>query len=116
MWRALRSQWPEITFTSRWIDEAHKWSGADFMETCRQAWTANDSDVHRAEFVITYADARDQLRGGLVEVGMALARRKRVLCIGTHASYGTWQYHPLVARCPSFESAREIINAQDKYS
>lgn len=110
MWKELRRQWPEIFFTSRWIDSYTDWTGDTIANICRAAWEINEIDVASSRFILLYADRSDQLRGGLIEAGMGIIMRKQLIVVGEHMSYGTWQYHKLVKRVPDLDAARKFIN------
>lgn len=110
MWKELRRQWPEIYFTSRWLDTYQDWGGESIDAICRAAWDAIEQDVASSRFILCYADNTDLLRGGLIEVGMGLICQKTIIVVGNHVSYGTWQYHKLVRRVPDFYTARKVIN------
>lgn len=62
-------------------------------------------------FTVRTFKADEKLRGGLVEAGMALAMQKTVIVIGKDDDYGTWQYHPNVYRCETFDDARILLRA-----
>jgi len=111
MWKSLRESWAECEFVASWLDSYDQWNGPDIATICRDAWTKIEFDVLKSHYIIVYADRFDKLRGGLVEAGMGIILGKRVITIGEHESYGTWQYHPSVIRVPLLQNAREIINA-----
>lgn len=113
MWKRLRDHWPEIKFTSSWLDAYMNWSGSEIPVICKDAWVQNELDVIRSTYVLVFADTQDSLRGGLVEAGMGIAFNKKLLIIGAHSSYGTWQYHPNVRRLVSLNAARNLINAEN---
>lgn len=118
LWRRLRDEWPDIEFTANWIDEKDNWSGPDIATVAQNAWVGNESNVSKSDAVLVYADMHDKLRGGLIEAGMGIVLRKFVIVVGSHSSYGTWQYHPSVYRVPLMASARTLIlaHAENKHS
>lgn len=102
MWQKLRTDNSHIEFTSRWIDMVSQEAAAkqkDFM----RFWLGDHEDVRRSDFVAVYATGDDHLRGALVEAGMGLALGKKIIVIGEHDDYGTWQHHPGVWRVASIE-------------
>jgi len=104
-WKDLRSQWPEVTFTARWpdIDIA---SVPGTPQEARAHWLDDEADVRSADVVLVYAESADNLRGALVEAGMAIALNKKVLVVGDHPDFGTWQHHPNVAHATDLDHAR----------
>lgn len=102
-WRAMRELWAEFAFTSRWIDQI----GAipETPENARAFWQQDLEDISRSDALVLYAEPSDTLRGALVETGMAIALRKRVLLVGQNALFGTWQFHPRVSRVKTQDEA-----------
>lgn len=79
MWRALRdSGTPGVEIISRWIDDPT--DARDMVAWCLQ-------DVARADATILYMREDERLGTALVEVGAALALRKRVLWVGPVGYY-----------------------------
>lgn len=73
----------------------------------RMFWKVDEKDVASSNVVIVYSENDNDLRGALVEAGMALATGKVVILIGESESFGTWQYHPRVFK---LEDLYEIPN------
>lgn len=108
VWKQLSKSWTEIEFTARW---PFKHVGTVPDEPCfaRVFWEHDLEDVVAADGVVVYAKPEDDLRGALVEAGMALALGKFVIVVGENKNYGTWQYHPLVHRVADLTDARTLL-------
>jgi hypothetical protein len=109
MWRGLRAQWPEINFTASWIDTYLDWQGGDIADICQAAWAAIETEIINSDYLAVFADAKDSLRGGLVEAGIGIGHFKTIFVVGAHSSYGTWQYHYAVRRVSLLEDVRRIL-------
>ena len=116
-WQALREQWSEVIFTARW-PFLHIGQIPDEHFYAKVFWQHDLEDITMADGVLLWTEqATDKdpkepwskLRGALVEAGMALAQGKFVILIGEHPDYGTWQYHPLCYKVPSFNEARTLL-------
>lgn len=99
MWRELYGQHQNVHMVSRWpflepFIDATPENGVKF-------WDTDIADIRDADVLVVYAEEGEHLRGALVEVGVALALGKRVITVGDHTDYGTWQYHELVANVPT---------------
>lgn len=109
MWRALQIQnqsW--LVITSRWIHMATFDERSE--EICRNAWTIDDQDVGKSNFVLCYAEGGELLRGALVEAGMGIAYGNDIICVGESESFKNWQYHPqVVLRTASLELALKYL-------
>jgi hypothetical protein len=101
MWRKFRDA--GVPINSTWIDEAGAGETDDFSEL----WSRIEKEVCQADILIFYAEPEDfPLKGALVEVGMALGAKKRViLCMPgvkveglTSRPIGSWIEHPSVVR------------------
>lgn len=99
MWRSLRDGGVQITST--WIDEAGEGETLCFT----RLWRRIEYEVGAADALILYVEPDDfPLKGALIEVGMALAGRKRVLIVAPNVvledrsmrPLGSWASHPLV--------------------
>jgi nucleoside 2-deoxyribosyltransferase len=107
-WRALCRSTPDIQCHARWLK--HVAMGTpDRPEDAPDFWQQDEQDVRDADAVIVYAEGDDQLRGALVEAGMAIAYGVPVIVIGEHPFYGTWQYHPSVVRARDLEWALDYV-------
>lgn len=97
MWREIYEVHDYIHWTSRWpyLEPFVNPTPAN----AQRFWQDDLADIVRAQVLILFAgaDGQDQLRGGLIEAGMALALSKPVVTVGDSPHYGTWRYHPLVA-------------------
>lgn len=114
VWKEFRNTYKlEIDFTSRWFDIENT---ADQKATVdrdhyREVWDIDYRDVRTADFCILYADQGEHLRGALVEAGMMLASGGKVIVIGEHEDYGTWQSHRGVYHEPCVNTALDNIAA-----
>lgn len=110
-WRELRAAWPEVEFTASWplIDVREMAESDQDISLCVQGWIGNLDDVTRSDVVLVYAEPADHLRGALVEAGMALSLGRKVIVVGEHSDYGTWQYHPGVHRVADMDAARRLL-------
>lgn len=98
----------DVIVVSRWLDMTSfekKGTPADFV----WCWLVDENDVRKCDILVVFGKTEDQLRGALVEVGMAIALGKLVIAVGDCKSYGSWQYHPQVIRVDNFSQARQII-------
>jgi hypothetical protein len=112
LFRDYREAWKKynIDLHPRWFDQAH----IELNETLspndfRIFWMVDEEDVKTSAALILYADAKDHLRGALVEAGIAIANKVLVILVGEHPDYGTWQWHPGVVHAGSFEHAKTLI-------
>lgn len=96
-WRIIRKSWNDlIRVTSRWID-TEAFDGPNVSaDIKRKGWIVDEQDVRDSDYVLVYAATGEDLRGALVEAGMGIALGKKIVLCGWSASFGTWQYHPLV--------------------
>ncbi len=73
-------------------------------------WQENEQDIITADYLLVYVESGDHLRGALVEAGIAIANRVRVIVVGDHPDYGTWKYHPNVEWADDMDEALMIIS------
>jgi hypothetical protein len=108
MWRDARSRGWNIIST--WIDEAGEGETGSFTEL----WARIGAEIAICDRLIFFATTEDfPLKGALVEVGMALALNRPVLCVlpgvalegRTYRPVGSWLEHRLVSRHPNLYSA-----------
>lgn len=105
-WRLLQKQWPQVFFHARWL--RHNELGTpDTPENAARFWVEDEQDVKTADAVLLFAEPAEHLRGALVEAGIAIANNIPIIIVGEHPDYGTWQYHPGVARVADFQEAYE---------
>jgi len=107
MWRKLQQEVPHVFFNARWIKRAEKeeeMQGIDF----RDLWGECQEDIKDADIVLVYAEDGDQLKGALVEVGMALAFGVQVMLVtpveDRHV-FGTWMHANGVQWATTMEDA-----------
>ncbi|MBK3780429.1 hypothetical protein G3A43_09340 [Paraburkholderia aspalathi] len=109
MWRYLRDVegWAIV---SSWIDEAGEGETASFAEL----WTRIEREVRGAERLVLYVEGTDfPLKGGLVEVGIALSAGVKVFVVAPGVEIearscrpvGSWIHHPLVRVVPDMAAA-----------
>lgn len=94
-WRALRDQRaPRVPIISSWIRVEEKLDPVGYA----QLWTSNITEASDAAVTLVYIQNGDwPLKGGLVEVGAALAHnRKVVVCSYVPDDLGSWTMHPNV--------------------
>ncbi len=90
MWRALRRE--GIPVISSWIDD-----GLEFEIDFSEAWPRYLREASSARFVIVFSAPGDNpLKGGLVEVGAALASGADVFVVGEVPELRTVKHHPRV--------------------
>lgn len=112
-WKKLRVEWKEVHFTARWPFFVGQIPDDGYH--AKQFWQDDHEDVKRADVVLVYAEkSEEKLRGALVEAGMGIAGGKKVIVVGDHPDYSTWQFHPLVTRCRSLEQARVHLKTWSK--
>lgn len=103
MWKRLRAAGANIIST--WIDEAGPGETDDFEEL----WERIRLEVQLCDVLVLYVEPGDVLKGGLVEVGMALAGRKPVVIVSpsgkVNEQVGSWVAHPLVSFADTVEKA-----------
>jgi len=114
LWRELASVWEEVEIVARWpFLHVNNEGLPDWPEDCpahgAEFWQQDHDDVLRADVVLIYAIETDELRGALVESGMALGLGKPVIVAGKNHRFGTWQYHRLARRVPTLEAARSLL-------
>lgn len=107
IWKERRDVCGE-PIVSTWIDEA----GEGETEDMTDLWFRCVSEASRAVATIVFAEEGDHpLKGGLVEVGAALANGRPVYVVGAHHVEASWLRHPLVARHGTLDSAFNAANA-----
>jgi hypothetical protein len=97
--------------TARWIDVEcgtyENTTGAKKFNDQQKTvlWQECDEDVTNADMVIVYAEERDELRGAVVEWGIAMGQKKPIYIIGNcpffrgnDRSDAAYMHHPLVHR------------------
>lgn len=107
MWKAYRQSGHLIIST--WIDEVEV-GATNFM----LLWDRVEREIARCDRLVFYAEPDDfPFKGALVEVGMALAYQKPVVCVlpgvkvsgRTHRPVGSWIEHRRVWRVPDLPAA-----------
>ncbi len=94
-WTNLRDEYG-FNITARWINypcgEENKPTGAKLFtpEEKTVLWDYCDDDVSNADMTVVYAEKDNEMRGALVEMGIAMGAKNPIYVIGT---------------CPSFEVA-----------
>lgn len=101
-WRALR--YDGVPIISTWIDEA----GLGQSKSLQDLWERCVSEVLRASCIIAYREADEVLKGGLVEIGVALGAGKPVFLVGFHESNFSFKNHPLCRVCATLEAALKL--------
>lgn len=107
-WRELAKEWQEIEFVARWPFK-HVGTVPDHAIFAKIFWQHDLEDVSSSDVVLIYAEPEHKLRGALVEAGMAIALGRKVIVVGDHPDFGTWQHHPLVHIVEDLEQARILL-------
>jgi hypothetical protein len=106
----LRYEWKQhgIDLHARWFDQAaHEESATP--EDFHIFWMVDQHDVETSRALIVYAEPGDELRGALVEVGIAIANGIPVFIAGDCSSFGTWRHHPACVKATTLENAKTMI-------
>lgn len=108
IFREYRKKYADrIEFTSRWIDSEFFDDDKFHMGVKTRGWVIDHVDVVKSDALLIFGNLNDELRGALVEAGIAIALNRPVLACGFSKSFGTWQYHPNVLRFPTIDCALE---------
>ena len=110
-WANFRAEWTEHKFTSHWIDRVLAGEEASAMhpEYAQEVWIEDEEDIRRADVVLVLGTHGEHLRGALVEAGMGIALGKKIIVVGDHPDYGSWQFHPAVWPASNLEVARGLL-------
>lgn len=104
VWKGLRDRGYPIIST--WIDDGTE-PGIDFIE----AWPRYLGEAAQASFVIVYVLPGEELKGGLVEIGAALANNAYVFIVGSCPSaLRTVRHHPRVHQATSVGHALALMH------
>jgi nucleoside 2-deoxyribosyltransferase len=124
----LSQTWENIYMTAGWVNY-HAMvraipAGAQFGKPAMHWQQDNFDDIIRSHCVLAYVERGEHMKGGLVEIGFALAHGKKVfLCTdadeGQHPDFSAWQMgSSLVSRPRTIQRAIEEIKkfgwGQDK--
>lgn len=91
-WVTLRNRgWP---ICSTWIDESGEGQTSDW----RDLWDRCVNEAASADVMIMYVEPGEVMKGGLVEMGAALARGVRVFYVGPEGLLSAL-HHRLVSWC-----------------
>ena len=96
------------TFTSNWYRPPFKGMSED-PGFAKMFWEMDIYDVKLCDILLLYAEPEDNLRGALVEVGVALSDKKAVLIVGENDGHGTWQHHRGVFKVKDLEEAERFL-------
>jgi hypothetical protein len=88
-WRELRDN-AGVNIISTWIDEA----GVGETKCFSDLWTRCINEASSADVLIVYVEEGEQLKGGFVEVGAALASKKPVFGAGATSQF-SFSKHPM---------------------
>lgn len=110
MLRNLRDAWREdgLIINSRWLDQAQHEATAT-PDDFKIFWHTDHIDITECNALVLYTTPDDELRGALVEVGMALALAKPVVLAGDNRAFGSWQYHASIVRATGLIHARKML-------
>lgn len=110
---ALRADWPRVHFTARWVLTAALESERG---TPAPIWIQNNvDDIARAEVVLVYAEAADELKGAIWEAGVAWTLEKEIWLVGDNRSYSQWKHAPRIHHGRSLEASLAEISARAEY-
>jgi hypothetical protein len=108
-----RERWKKLRVTERGIEWTAHWPNIECgsnPDDSKMFWQRDLYDISHSDFVLVYAETEfEQLRGALVEAGIAIGLGVRVIVVGESHCYGTWQYHPQCLRATSIEHACWIM-------
>lgn len=98
-WKELRAS--GVPIISTWIDEA----GIGETKSFEDLWRRCIDETASAERLVVYAEDGDELKGGLVEVGAALASGTPVWIVGKVEALKTARNHKLMRQAASLKEA-----------
>lgn len=108
-WRDLKNA--SIHLVSRWPNTFKEDNDTSPGE-CRKGWIENEEDIRAADILIVLPPRNGgNLRGALVEAGMAIGLGKKVIIVGQCPDYGTWRWHPTVYNYSTLEAAISFLTA-----
>lgn len=96
-WRELRAA--GFPVVSTWIDESEVGATSDWGDL----WTRCIAEAAGAGALVVYAEPGEVLKGGLAEMGAALAMGRPVFATGIEDQ--SVRHHPLVTRAETLEDA-----------
>jgi hypothetical protein len=107
----MRESWMKhgIKLHARWYDYGHLEKDDAPNAEFSISWLIDEHDVKHSHVAIIYGESDDELRGALVEAGIAIGAGILVIIVGDSPSFGTWQHHPKVLRAGSLEHAKNMI-------
>jgi hypothetical protein len=111
LFRALRSEWGAVGINilhARWLDQAAFEDDAS-PEDFHIFWLVDEHDVKDSKVLVVYGEGQDELRGALVEAGIALGAGIPVFVVGDSPSFGSWVNHPHVVKAGTLENAKNMI-------
>lgn len=112
MWRELQKTVPHVFFNARWIKRAEIEKKEEMdVRDYRDLWSECLEDIRNSDALLLYAEDGDQLKGALVEVGMALAFGVKVILVTAVEDwyvYGTWMHYN-VTKCETIEQAMDYL-------
>lgn len=89
MWRELRDK---VNIISSWIDIENN----EDPDVLTKMWVTFIEEASTCTHAIVYVEEEEQLKGGLIELGAALAGGATVYVIGHVPELRTVQFHPRV--------------------
>lgn len=98
LWKRFRADGYPIIST--WLDEAGKGETKSFEDL----WARCVSEAASCAALVAYRESGEILKGGLIEIGAALANGRPVFFVGDVEGY-SFKAHPLVTICPDIETA-----------
>lgn len=99
-----RAEQGNVYITSRWPIAAGM--GSEALRPTHDWLSDNFADIERCDFLLVYVEDGEHLKGGLIEVGYAVAHGKRVFLAGQHEDYSHYQHdRTRFERCHSIQDA-----------
>jgi hypothetical protein len=106
-WKSLRQK--GLPITSTWIDEPLITEPVELT----RAWELWIQEAFSCAKLFVYIEAGDVLKGGMVEIGAALAGGAQVVVVGDPSQLGTAIYHPNVHTANDLKAGIELLGHDD---
>ncbi len=109
MWRRLREE--GVPIKADWID--FELDVSDDQQV-QHLWDLCFADVNACSVLVAFVQNGEVLKGGLAEISVALAGKKKVLLVGEVPELGTLARHRNISRFGTLEEAMSSIGFQVK--
>ncbi len=107
MWREIREK---INIISSWIDIENE----EDPDLLAKMWSSFIEEASTCTHAIVYAEDEEHLKGGLIELGAAIAGGATIYVIGHVPELRTVQFHPRVNLVSSISDAIKKIKNYEK--